>query len=1330
MGCPDEDQVAAYLQRALPADELEEMERHLDRCPECRGLVAAMVRDVAERGAPLLLGDVQLIAPVARGGMGQIWRARDLCSGGVVAVKRLHGVAPAGWLRERLVRETRAIAALRHARIVRYLDSGFDAEDQPYLVLEWLEGEDLAQRQRREPLTLDLVIELIRQSLDGLEACHGQGIVHRDIKPGNLFLVDGDDLRVKIVDFGLASLGDTTRVTRAGEILGTLSYLSPEQAQGAVAVDGRSDLYSLGVVLYELLTGVLPFHADRSVAILIKILTETPPRPRHLRPELPDWLEQVTLRAMERDPARRFASAAEMRAALDGGARTAGVSVAPETPPPGSTALRERRLVSLLSMEGPPGEHAERARRAMEAAGALVYRLLGGQQLGIFGLEQTQGNEAICAVEVGLRLRDALGDRARLRVATVHLEVGEGLRLDAGDLDRASESPGELPPGELALDRVTAELVGDQVELGQVGGWQVARGLRSAAPERRLVLGVETPMVGRETELAAIRASFRLAADEGEPRVVLVQGAPGIGKSRLLRESRGELQRASSLCVEARAGASRTRGPYHLLAGPIVELARSGAPEEAPGTALLALVRRFVDDAGDDDETATFLAEAAGLAPAPPGPVLEAARSDPRLMREKTTHALATILTAAGRRGPVTVLIEDLHLASDEAVGTLERLVDALETTPLLLLATTRPELTERRPRLLREANATRLELQPLGRRPLQRLLHAILGATAQGLEDLVLSWSEGNPYHAEELVSWLVAHEVVARGDRGWLARGDLGELELPASLEAAIQGRLDRLDPAQKELLQGAAVFGETFSAAGCEALGLAQAGARLPRLEANECIVPGPGGEWVFRHALLRQVAYQMLPGDRRRWLHLQAACWLEQVHGDDPARVAHHFREGSDHARAADHFARAAERALCDGDLERAVEHFRASLDDPQTTPEARTDRLIGLTRAQILLGRYAEAWGSLDRLPVVPGDGDDRRRAEVQLLRGRVLYGSARYVEAEQALREAADRFAALRDHGRAVEAWNTLFAVTWAGGRYRDAGDIAARLTEEARGSGRGDHLCAAQLTSAYFNVVEGDLSRSIALARDAAGSAHAVGHLHREVDAWITHASALDLVGRYAEAEASLARAAALSARLKTPHHQAGIGCCLGRIALARDRVDEAVGHFVAAAALARRLGDERTLAIALVGEARARARRPGADERLRAVELAERGLALARDKAPPVEAGARLALAEVGLAQRRAAEAVRQARAAVAVMDRLGGQEDDEIAILLAARDALRASGEEDGARDMLRRARATCEARAARIGDPEVRESYLSEVPQNRRALRLWREEGGQA
>ncbi len=264
----------------------------------------------------------ELVAPIGEGGMGVVWRAKHVTLGREVALKRVLGDHASETTLQRFLREAQSAAAVRAPNVVDVVDYGRDAGGDPYLVMELLDGESLEQRLRREPpLGLDEVLDLLDQALAGLTAIHDAGIVHRDLKPANLFLakVAGTDrVVVKVLDFGIArpAAPDASALTHTMQTLGTPHYMSPEQVRSAKNVDARSDVYAMGVILYQVVTGRLPFEGPSATAIIAAIVTEDPPTIRSLRPEVPALVAEVIQRAMSRRAEDRFADARSLREAI------------------------------------------------------------------------------------------------------------------------------------------------------------------------------------------------------------------------------------------------------------------------------------------------------------------------------------------------------------------------------------------------------------------------------------------------------------------------------------------------------------------------------------------------------------------------------------------------------------------------------------------------------------------------------------------------------------------------------------------------------------------------------------------------------------------------------------------------------------------------------------------------------------------------------------------------------------------------------------------------------------------------------------------------------
>ena len=294
-------------------------------------------------------GSYRILRRLGRGGMADVYLAEDEELGRRVAIKVLNDRHAADeQFVERFRREATNAAGLSHPNIVSIYDRG-EAEGTYYIAMEHIDGRSLKELiVARGPAPVPIAIEYARHILSALRFAHERGIVHRDIKPHNV-LDDGDG-RVKVTDFGIARAG-ASQMTEAGSIVGTAQYLSPEQARGA-AVDARSDLYSLGIVLYELLTGKVPFTGDSPVEIAMKHLSGRPEAPSVHRPEVPRDLDLVVLRALAKDPDERYQTADEMDADL---ARIEqGLSVSSRT------AEAETRIMTAATAIVPPAAAATR----------------------------------------------------------------------------------------------------------------------------------------------------------------------------------------------------------------------------------------------------------------------------------------------------------------------------------------------------------------------------------------------------------------------------------------------------------------------------------------------------------------------------------------------------------------------------------------------------------------------------------------------------------------------------------------------------------------------------------------------------------------------------------------------------------------------------------------------------------------------------------------------------------------------------------------------------------------------------------------------------------
>ncbi len=287
-----------------------------------------------------------LEAFAGRGGMGAVYRALDRLTGVRVALKIMASRQDS----ERFAREARVLSELAHPAIVRYVAHGTTSHGRPFLAMEWLEGEDLAQRLGRGGLSVAESLGVARRVAEGLAIAHARGVVHRDVKPTNVRLVGGEPACAKLLDFGIVRLQlsalalNTQPLTGTGTVVGTVGYMSPEQATADRALDARTDVFALGCVLFECLTGRPAFAGEHVVAVLAKVLREEARRVREFRPDLPVALDDIVARMLTKDRRGR--------------------------PPDGAAVLRELEALGSLAGGAPEAAGGASAGRARGSRGA------------------------------------------------------------------------------------------------------------------------------------------------------------------------------------------------------------------------------------------------------------------------------------------------------------------------------------------------------------------------------------------------------------------------------------------------------------------------------------------------------------------------------------------------------------------------------------------------------------------------------------------------------------------------------------------------------------------------------------------------------------------------------------------------------------------------------------------------------------------------------------------------------------------------------------------------------------------------------------------------
>ncbi|MCC6993519.1 MAG: protein kinase [Deltaproteobacteria bacterium] len=1277
------------------------------------------------------IGPFRLEGVLGSGAMGVVYRGLR-GDGQVAAVK----VVRAHLRSDDLVRRFRREAEIRieHPNVVRVLDAGADRDGTPYIAFELLEGESLADRLAHGRARLADVIDIGVQVCRGLEAVHAAGLIHRDLKPANLFSCrDGS---IKLVDFGIALWTDAdTRITSVGTVLGTASYLAPEQARGDGDLDARADLWALGVILYEMLTGRPPFDRGSVLPTIVAVLME---EAAPLPPGVPVMLREVVMRALSKEPALRWPDArafADALAACDLGdagdapVRAQAALAATEVLPGRSITLGENRVVAILLAHDV--HDREVIERAVKERGGLFLQLMGGRAVGLFGGESWEGDEVKRATSAALAAAGAAG---RIAVAS-----GRATRAGAaisGDVLRKAEESCAALPGGVAVDGATARsLFGDfalvpiagarlfQVEAASDTGTGTGAGSGLGSDSHD---APDEALIGRRTEVAQLRAGIEAALVDGRASAVLLVGPPGIGKSRLRREAdsiAAELGQSPTVLM-ARGEPARREAALALLSAAVLGRARANAavpgapridadaPLEERRTAVLTLAGEALPGAAAL-ECGAFLGELLGVS-MPGSLALQTARADPQLMADRLRLSVLEYLAGLCARGPVALVLEDLQWADQASLEVLDELLEREAESRLLLLATARPELIEARPQLFAGRSQVRVELRGLGaaevatlaqriaRRPLpEPLLRAIAERTA------------GNPLFVEQIVLELRDQDRLD---------AVLDDLPLPLTVEAAVQSRLDHLPMVEKELCKRAAVLGRPFSVEEVEALGVLGAAKLLASLSRRELVSArgrtraAHGREWQFKSSLVADVAYRMLADELRQELHRRTAAFLaagaDAGSGVDDEEIAIHHERGGEAQRAATRFAaaalgpkgqhdptavvRCAERALALG----APEHSMFAL------RMARAGALRFMLRLEDQ-GRELEAARAAARTPV--------ELARVGTERAFLLARTGRPAEALAAANAAV---AAAREGGDAdvlalALGWRAVALIY--GGKLADAQSSMAEI--DGLGALATETRAMAAHWRAQLATARGDIGERLRALRASVALYEEVGDLRRAAGDGGNLADVYNRVGAYVEAENALREALV---GLRRVGHKLTEAYTLVNLAYSlsmQGRAREALTTLDEAETLAAKVGDTRLAAFLQLYRARALLAHdpPLLDRAIVAAEAAAAEAIVAG--LPAVRVGALTLGAAAHLVAGDHGAAMSSSSTAMATLVELGSLEEDEAEVYVVHARVLAANGLEDDAASTRQHGRERVSHLAGLITDPDLRTRFLADVPAHR-------------
>ncbi|MDI3286290.1 serine/threonine-protein kinase [Polyangium sp. 15x6] len=1011
------------------------------------------------------------------GGMGIVWPAYEKDTRARVAIKFVaeprDGSTPKESMIRRFRREIEILSRhlYDHPHIVRYVDHGM-IDGEPWLATEWLDGRGLDDVLKNGPLSIYDTIKLGLRVALALGAAHAADVVHRDIKPSNLYLVASDVERVKVLDFGIALLAGG-HMTSTGVVIGTVGYMAPEQIDYGGNVGAAADMFCLGAVLFECLTGRRAFEGGPQHVVLAKIVMAEVPRVAEIRPEVPYALSELVARMLSKDPSQRPQNGATVANTLEGMAKKASTrppdrrsnpvittyppaspndpwarKLTPIPPPPavpGSERMspQEKQLLFVVAAKpvpdaddllsdkpprGMPPEVVAAIRAEVDPKKNEQFHELPGVALlikiqGRGNPTEIAGRAARLALEIaGLAKGSRVAIFAAYAEANDKAPVGKMLDgvfhlLDMPTLD------GGKGPRPVRINDVACAFLDARFEVASYLGEFWLRGEREATRAVRTLLGKPSPYVGRDEELGTVRKYVEQALQGKKPKAVLVLGEPGAGKSRLRFElvERLAVEKPTLSVVHGRGDPLRAGSAFTIVGSALRSAAgiSAGEPVDASQEKLRALVGTYL--AGPDKRRVTeFLGEVVGLQFPDEGRTeLRAARSDAALMADHIKEAFFDFIRGLTETTPFLLVLEELEWSDAASLKLVDAALDALRDRRFAVLALARPDVRERLPGLWEGREVQDVRLHPLDKDDAEQIVRSALGPqTPRIVVDRIVELGAGNAFYLEELI------RAVNEGRGG----------ALPETVRGMVDARIDSksLDDEARRVLRAASIFGEAAWEGALRPIVFGHGeptvslGKTLDRLCDCELLTRRRQSrfagetEYAFRHPLLREAAYGRLTDDDRQFGHRRAAEWLLSAGENDPSVLALHFERAGDGPRAVEFYVRAAEQALSGGALEAAIELAKRGL-DLGADGEAAAELWAIATDAQTWRSSHARAYEAA-RCAFIYATPGSRHHA-------RALGGAIRSALAQGDARGAAELFQKLLHERPSPDA---VLALSWA----------------------------------------------------------------------------------------------------------------------------------------------------------------------------------------------------------------------------------------------------------------------------------------------------------
>lgn len=922
----------------------------------------------------------QVIEKLAGGGMGVVYKARDVKLDRFVALKFLPHHLDSEEHEIRFIQEAKTASALDHPNICTIYEIDKTSDGQVFIAMGFYEGDTLKKKLSQSRISIQEALHIALQITRGLSKAHEHGVIHRDIKPANVIITH--EGVVKIVDFGLARFVDDTRITHTGIAVGTLQYMSPEQVRGK-QIDHRTDIWSVGVLLYEMMSGNLPFSSTSEVGVIQSIINEEPTPIRNYLPNIPETLDKIIRKTLSKPIQDRYVLMQQLAHELEeinfqseqlSSARTIASPISKPTSP--SKAAEKRQLAVVVSRlsnyfelveELAPGKMETFINQVHEMTthiagkhAAIVNKFTGEEIVTVFGLPASQEDDFVRAIRFAIEARGEIENLAaslddRLSVG-FHSGISGGSVVTEwiGSNDQQYHISG--PPVQIAM-RLSAEATINEILVSSeclrlIGPYFETQAcnpiklqgkkeivpycvLKESGLQSRLEASEKvgfTPYEGREKELNQLKSTFENVLQE-EGHLVTILGEAGIGKSRLLFEFREFLNSKSTKVVQGRAQSFGTQLAYFPFIDALRDLliARSNDSNSSSEKVLVSRIEKI------DPGLSEFIPIYLHLLSVPTEDYTLPKHLAGEDLRLAIQEALLGIFTCSAKSEPLVLFFEDWQSADETSDDVLKQIVESLLNFPIMLLITSRPEKSFSFGNLSQQ---TSMRLGPLNGSSSKAIIQSIIQANTvpENLVKTIHEHTGGNPFFLEELChSLLESGKILIQSGVAVLA--DAWEnIRLPETVEAVIRTRLDRLSSADREVLRVASVTGREFSRVVLQQ-SIQDHSQLIRSLESLKSIgliqqmTVVPEATYKFKHALTRQVVYESILPHQRKLLHNSVADSLEKLHPgrkeENSELLAHHYSQSEDWKKAAKYGLQSAQKISRLGQFSEALDLLQKS-----------------------------------------------------------------------------------------------------------------------------------------------------------------------------------------------------------------------------------------------------------------------------------------------------------------------------------------------------------------------------------------------------------------